>query len=324
MTRTAATRPLLVVNPNAGGGKARRVFPELQPVIERALGECDVVFTERSGHAIELARDASAEGRELVVAIGGDGTLNEVANGVLIAQREGLSRSLSLGAAVGFIGQGTGGDFRRSLGIEHRLDRYLEALASGRTRTVDVGNIRYVDAAGKQVERFFLNVLSAGMGGLVDRYVAEGSRVLGPTVAYYAASLRALGAIERGRVEAKVTSAGAERKERLATYMLAICNGGFFGSGMNIAPMAKIDDGRFEVVCIGGGKLDILTLSRAVYSGAHLGRAGTVHFPCERIALALENAREAGATFLLDCDGEPIGGLPIEVDLVPRALTLRA
>lgn len=323
MTPTVAARPLLVVNPNAGGGKARRVFPELQPVIDRALGECDVVFTERSGHAIELARDAAAEGRELVVAIGGDGTLNEVANGVLIAQRDG-ARARARGAAVGFIGQGTGGDFRRSLGIEHRLDRYLEALASGRTRTIDVGKIRYVDTAGKQAERFFVNILSAGMGGLVDRYVAEGSRLLGPTVAYYAASLRALGAIERGRINAKVTRAGAEREERLATYMLAICNGGFFGSGMNIAPMAKVDDGRFEVVCVGGGKLDILTLSRAVYAGAHLGRAGTVHFPCERIALALENARDAGATFLLDCDGEPIGGLPIEVELVPSALTLRA
>lgn len=314
--------PLLVVNPNAGGGKARRAFPELRPVIERSLGNVDVTFTERPGHGIALARAAAESGRSLIVAVGGDGTLNEVANGVLTAKTRPIGEPGA--TAVGFIGQGTGGDFRRTLAIEHRLDQYLAAISSGRVRHVDVGKIRFVDPSGKPGERYFVNILSAGMGGLVDRYVADASRVFGPTLAYYGASLRALGVIERGRLKARIGEGGAEREEQIGTYLLAICNGRFFGSGMNIAPMADIEDGKFEVVAIGGGKLEVLTLSRAIYSGKHLDRKDTLHFTCDKLALELENARDAGSTFLLDCDGEPIGGLPIEVELERGALTLRA
>lgn len=310
-------RPLLVVNPNAGGGKAKKVFPEIKPVVERALGPVDVVFTERGGHGIALARAAAEEGRSLVVAVGGDGTMNEVASGV-------LSAGVGARTAVGFIGQGTGGDFRRTLGIEHRLDRYVDALAKGTTRAVDAGKVRYVDAAGREAERYFINILSAGMGGLVDRYVADASRLLGPTAAYYGASLRALMTIERGRLRAEVTAGGETRQESISTHMIAICNGRYFGSGMQIAPMAAVDDGKLEVIAIGGNKLALLGLSRAVYSGEHLGRAGTRHFACQRISLTLENAADAAATFLIDCDGEPIGGLPLTVEVLPGALTLRA
>lgn len=315
----SSQRPLLVVNPNAGGGKAKKVFPEIQPIVERALGAVDVAFTERGGHGIELARRGADEGRPLVVAVGGDGTMNEVVNGVLNAGADARART-----AVGFIGQGTGGDFRRTLGIEHRLDRYLEALASGKTRSVDAGKVRYVGTDGKEAERWFVNILSAGMGGLVDRYVADASRLLGPTAAYYGASLRALATIERGRLAASITADGETRDETIATYMIAVCNGRFFGSGMQIAPMAAVDDGKLEVIAIGGNKLALLGLSRAVYSGEHLGRAGTRHFACQRIALTLENAADAADTFLIDCDGEPIGGLPLSIEVVPGALTLRA
>lgn len=326
MSDPSGQLPLLIVNPNAGGGKARRVFPDLRPVIERALGPTDVVFTERSAHGIDLARAAAQEGRKLVVAVGGDGTLNEVANGVLTSHfGGGAAPPEATRTAVGFIGQGTGGDFRRTLGLEHRLDRYLEAIASGRTRAIDVGKIRYRDPRGQSAERYFINILSAGMGGLVDRYVADASRLFGPTLAYYGASLRALANIERGRLKARITEDGTIREETIASYMFAICNGRFFGSGMEMGPMAKPDDGRFEVVSIDGdSKAALLTLSRAIYSGAHLQRSTTRHFGCQRIALELQNAADAAATFLLDCDGEPIGGLPIEVEVVPRVLTLRA
>jgi YegS/Rv2252/BmrU family lipid kinase len=313
-----STRPLLIVNPNAGGGKARRLFPEIRPVVERALGEVDVAFTDQSGHAIELARDAAAAGRTLLVAVGGDGTLNEVVNGVMTAHP-------SARPAIGFIGQGTGGDFRKTLGIEHRLDRYVEAIASGRTRPTDVGWVHYRDRSGEKAHRYFVNILSAGMGGLVDRYVADASRSFGPTLAYFGASLRALGAIERGRLRLRIKNEGQEREERLGTYMIAICNGRYFGSGMNVAPMAEIDDGRLEVVSIGGeGKLAFALTARSIYSGAHLGKRGTVHLPCQRISIELENARDAGESFLIDCDGEPIGGLPIEIEVMPRAVSLRA
>jgi YegS/Rv2252/BmrU family lipid kinase len=311
----AADQPLVVVNPRSGGGRAGRTFGDLRPVIERRLGPVDVSLTTCRGHAIELAREAAQAGRRLVVAVGGDGTLHEVANGVLEA---------GTGAAVGYIGQGTGGDFRRTLGIEHRLDAYVEAIAAGSERRVDVGRVRYRDASGAERSRFFVNVLSAGMGGLVDRYVSDASRALGGKVTYYWASLRALARIRRARLRCDVALDGDRQSRELDSFMIAVCNGRYFGGGMHVAPMAKPDDGRFEVVSLDApNKLAFMAFSSRIYDGKHLSGPGAQHFACDRIAIDLQN-EQARSVFLLDVDGEPLGGLPLEVELVPRALALRA
>jgi YegS/Rv2252/BmrU family lipid kinase len=312
-------RPLLVVNPRSGGGKTAEIFSSMQATIEQALGVADVVFTERTGHAIELAREATTAGRGLVIAVGGDGTFNEVVNGVLEAGGGDRTR-------VGMVGQGTGGDFRKALGIEHRLDRYLDALASGHERKLDIGKLRYKDADGVARERYFVNILSAGMGGLVDRYVAEASRALGGTAAYLGASLKALAQCREGRLRCTSSGPNGEppQERRVRTYMIAICNGQYFGSGMRVAPMAKVDDGLLDVISIGGAsKLAFAMTARSIYSGGHLGKPGTEHWSCKKISIELEN-EDARERFLLDCDGEPIGGMPIDVELVPGAVILRA
>jgi YegS/Rv2252/BmrU family lipid kinase len=311
----SSDRPLVVVNPRSGGGRAGRTFGELRPVIERRLGPLDVSVTASPGHAIALAREAARTGRKLVVAVGGDGTLHEVANGVLEGGGD---------TAVGYIGQGTGGDFRRTLDIEHRLDAYLDAIAAGRERRLDVGRVLYRDTNGEDRRRFFVNILSAGMGGLVDQYVSDASRALGGKAAYYWASLRALATIRRGRLRCDVGLEGEKQNRELDSFMIAICNGRYFGSGMHVAPMAKPDDGRFEVVSLDApNKVALLAFSSRIYDGKHLSSPGVQHFACDRIAIDLQNEPARGV-FLLDVDGEQLGGLPLEVELVPRALTLRA
>ena len=304
-------KPLLVVNPKAGGGKTGRMASEIRAVVEGKLGEVDVVFTERRGNAAEIAERAAREGRELLVAVGGDGTFSEAAHGVL---RGGGKTEL------GIIGQGTGGDFRKTLGLEHRLDRYVEAIASGRTRVVDAGKARFRNREGRDEERYFVNILSAGMGGLVDSYVASGSRALGGTAAYFLASTKALLRVVRGNLRCTIDG----ETVRVSSYMIAICNGRYFGSGMHVAPMALVDDGKLEVVSMDApSKVAFAAFSRKIYDGAHLRAPGVRHFTCEKIDLDLEN-EDARATFLLDVDGEPLGGLPLSVEIVPRALTLRA
>jgi YegS/Rv2252/BmrU family lipid kinase len=310
-------RTLVVVNPRSGSGQAARTFGHVKSVLERRIGPVDLALTERPGHAIELARDAAKGGAELVVAVGGDGTLHEVANGVLDAGK-------GAGTAVGYVGQGTGGDFRRTLGLEHRLDAYVDAIASGRTRSVDAGKLRYRAPDGATRDRWFVNILSAGMGGLVDRYVADTSKALGGKAAYFLASTRALVACRRGRLRCEVTLERERHERRVETFMIAICNGRYFGGGMHVAPMAKLDDGRFEVVSMDApSKLAFAAFSRRIYEGKHLDAPGVQHFACDRISIDLENEGARGV-FLLDVDGEPLGGLPLEVEIVPRALTLRA
>jgi YegS/Rv2252/BmrU family lipid kinase len=308
-------RWLLIVNPAAGGGRAGKTLGELRGIAERRLGGVDVAVTERPGHAVDLARAAAEQGRERIVAVGGDGTLHEVANGVLSAGR-------GSDTAVGFIGQGTGGDFRRTLGITHRLDAYLDALASGRERASDVGALTYRGSDGQERTRWFVNILSAGMGGLVDRYVADTTKAFGAQAAYYVASLRALAVCKRGRLRCTVGLGAESRDARIDTFMIAICNGRYFGGGMHVAPMAAIDDGRFEVVSIdGASKAALLMHSRRIYDASHLSAPGVTHFACDRIAMDIEDESSRGV-FLLDVDGEPLGGLPLDVRLEAKALRL--
>jgi len=312
-------RPLLVVNPRSGRGHTGRTFASMRRTIESELGEVDVAMTTHPGHGIELAREGARAGHRLVVAVGGDGTIHEVVNGLIESGLEGDAR-----ARLGIIGQGTGGDFRRTLGIEHRLDHYLDAIARGGERAIDVGKLRYRAHDGETRERYFVNILSAGMGGLVDRYVADTPRFISGKAAYFLGSLRALVNIRPGRVRVQSSLAGEKGERTLETLMLAICNGRYFGSGMHVAPMAALDDGVFEIVTFGGrSKLVFAASSRKVYDASHLSEKGVTHFRCDHIALELEN-EDAERTFLLDVDGEPLGGLPLEVELLPAAVLVRA
>jgi YegS/Rv2252/BmrU family lipid kinase len=307
--------PLVIANPRCAGGRAGRTIEAVRGVIERRLGRVDLVLTERCGHAIALAANAVRDGRSLVIAVGGDGTLHEVANGVL---------DMGGGAAVGYVGQGTGGDFRRTLGLDHRLDVYVEAIAQGGERSIDVGRVRYRCHEGPVRSRWFINVLSAGLGGLVDRHVMATTKAFGGKAAYFLATLRALAEGKRGRLRCASSLVGVQAQRDLDAYMLAICNGKYFGAGMLVAPMAEPDDARFEVVSMDApSRVAFAGFSRQVYGGRHIGLPGVSHFACDRLTLDLLND-SARSAFLLDVDGEPLGGLPIEVEVVPKALRLRA
>jgi diacylglycerol kinase (ATP) len=309
------TKPLLIVNPRSGGGKTGRTFEAMRGPIERAIGAFDVVFTERGRHAVDLARDAAQAGRETVVAVGGDGAIHEVVNGLMEARAQGSSRT-----RLGIVGQGTGGDFRRTLDLEHRLDRYAAAIAGGRTRAVDVGRFSYTSHDGAPRSSYFVNILSVGIGGLVDQIVAETSKSMGGTVAYFVASFRGLLKSEIGVLEATIGEKGASREEEIKTRSLAICNGRYFGSGMHVAPMAKPDDGLFEVVDLGAAsRLKFMMHSSSIYSGDHLRNPEVRHFRCDRLTLTLKN-RDIADRFLLDVDGEPLGRLPITIELLPAAI----
>jgi diacylglycerol kinase (ATP) len=331
--------PLLIVNPTCGSRTTTKSLPQILGAVERTLGDVAIRYTACRGHAMELAFEGAREGHPLIVAVGGDGTLSEVANGVLRAADppvgaapepadgagpEPPAQEPAASPAVGLINVGTGGDFRRSLGIGAGYERSLEALALGRERFVDVGQAVYSDSEGKETARYFVNVLSAGLGGLVDRYIEEVPGAIGGKAGYYLASLRAVLASKERPVLARVTWQGETREEVIPAYLIAICNGRWFGGGMDIAPMALPDDGRLEVVTITErSKLSLIRKMRLIYDGRHLEVPTVGHFPCERIELSLENKKRE-RTFLLDVDGDPLGSLPLSVEIQPRRLKIRA
>ena len=304
----------LIVNPKSGGGNTGRSFDKIRGPIERALGTCEVHMTSHAGHGIELAKQAADAGADLVIAVGGDGTIHEVVNGLMLAPTGKPKPEL------GIVGQGTGGDFRKTIGLEHRLDKYIEAISSGKKRPIDIGKF----SGGGKDAHHFVNILSVGMGGLVDKYVATAPRALGGKAAYFGATLKALLSAQLGHVKCTVTNDGKTEEHIIRSYMIAICNGRFFGGGMEAAPMAAIDDNAFELVALGAtSKIGFALTSGSIYSGDHIRQPGTVHLRGQKFRLELVN-RSAQDVYLLDVDGEPMGGLPLEIELVPNALTLRA
>src|SRR5262249_1113905 len=141
---------------------------------------------------------------------------------------------------------------------------------------------------GGRTAHYFVNILSVGMGGLVDRYVADAPRLLGGKAAYFGASLKALLNARLGKVRCTVTHGGKTEEHLIASFMIAICNGRYFGGGMKVAPMAELDDGVFEIVALGAtSKLGFAMTSGSIYKGDHIGQAGTVHVRGEKIKLEL-------------------------------------
>jgi diacylglycerol kinase (ATP) len=311
-----SAKPLLILNPKAGATRGKASTEQILRAAEGALGPIDHVLTERPRHATELAQAAAIDGRSVVIATGGDGSIHEVVNGLMRARESGHDQTV-----LGIIGRGTGSDFCKTLGIEPRLERFLSVIAAGHTRAIDVGSFRFADPPGElSSSAYFVNILSVGMGGLVDRYVHESASWLGGTAGYFLASARALLESEIGVLSLEHSLDGETRHETVKTRQIALCNGRYFGSGMHVAPMADPSDGVLEVVDLGAAsKLRFAVDGGAIYKGQHLKNPEVRHFRCRRIRIELKNP-SARHVFLNDADGEPLGGLPIDVSVVPGAL----
>jgi len=321
-------RPLLIANPAAGRGRTGRELRHLIPAVCAAVGQVDVVETTEAGHASRLAAAAAADRRPLVISIGGDGTLSEIADGLLRAARDGATRSgASSLPCVGFVATGTGGDFGRTLGIPGRAADHIAVLAAGAERTVDVARARFPGGDGTPCERWWINVLSAGVGGLVDRYSATTPAFLSGRLSYAQATLRGIVMCRRVRLRCRAVLPGGETVERVVdSHAVVICNGRTFGGGMNIAPMARPDDGLLEVIILETRtRLRLIAKLGTVYKGTHLSEPGVSHFSCRSLELTPLGAAPSGRqVFPLDVDGDPLGDVPLSVTVVPGALRIRA
>jgi diacylglycerol kinase (ATP) len=329
-------RPLVIANPAARRGRTRGEIEAIVTALQARIGAVDLALTEHAGHATELATRARAEGRALVIGVGGDGVLSEVINGLL--RRPDASDTAGTAAAaspaaetlptLGIVAAGTGGDFGRSLGIAPERTAYLDAIAGGRTRLVDLGRAYFVGSDGLAVERYFVNVLSAGIGGLVDRYTAAMPAAVPGRAAYGAATVGAVVTCRRRRILCRATLADGSALERvLTTYAVVIANGHTFGGGMKVAPAARVDDGLLDVILIETPtKLTMLRHFLSIYRGEHLTKPGVSAFACTKVELRAADGGQSGAGdfFPLDVDGDALGDVPLTVEVSPARLRVLA
>jgi YegS/Rv2252/BmrU family lipid kinase len=308
------SKVLVVANPASGAGATARRLPEIERALRRHGIAYELAATQRPGHAAEIAASATGRGADVVAVVGGDGTMNEVVQSFLAPDG-----STVTGADLAVIPSGSGGDFRKTIGLSGAIDEAVARIRFGRRRPCDLGVLELTTHDGTPRTHAFLNIASFGVGGLVDEIVNRTPKWMGGKAAFFLGSLRATLAYRNAPVRVKIDG---EPFYEGPIFNVAIANGRFFGGGMKIAPHAEIDDGRFEVIALGDlSKKEVVTMSSKIYAGAHLGEKGVT---VGAGAVVEAEPVHAWANVLLDVDGETPGKLPIRASVRKHALHLRA
>ncbi len=305
-------KTFLVVNPNSANGATGRRFADIAIAVRDAVGHFEHAFTTKPMEAAQLARKALEQGYECVVAVGGDGTINEVINGFFDGDRP-----VRESAVLGVIPRGTGGDFRKSFGWSTDLKEAANRLKGDQSRPLDVGRVSFTGNDGREAQRYFANIASLGVSGQVDYEVNNSSKALGGKLSFAVGSLKAMLKYHDRRVRMSLDD---KPPHEVMVTTLAVANGQYFGGGMWVAPDARPDDGQFDVTLWSGYKLqDFVLKANSMYSGSHVNLPGTTRYKARKI----HTDPVDGADVLLDIDGEQPGRLPATVEILPAAVRLK-
>jgi diacylglycerol kinase (ATP) len=302
-----------IVNSKGNFGTARKRLQQLVAALRShpLFKPAELKFTSSPGHAVELTRHALTQGADVILSIGGDGTHNEVVNGFF--DRNG--RLVSPHAKLAVLHLGTGGDFRKSLEIGVSAGDAIRSLVEGTPCPIDIGLIRYIDLNGRQTQRYFVNIASFGISGIIDN-LSHDQRFarLGGKVAFLLATLRAFRHYRNAPMRIK-TDRDPELEQPVCAFVVA--NGRFFGGGMTVAPHAVLDDGLFDAVCLGDFKLvDFLLRGHRLYSGTHLSMEKVW---MRRVRTVSVHARDPVS---IDIDGDGLGYTPAEITVAPQRISV--
>ena len=235
--------------------------------------------------------------------VGGDGSVNEVVNGI-------AGRDVELAV----VARGTGWDFVRTYGIPRGIDDAARVALHGSVRTIDAGHVTYRTWAGEEGESKFANIASAGMSGAIAQRANETTKALGGKASYLWATLAVFARWQNGEV--RVTVDGEER--RAPMHDVVIANGRYFGGGMMMLPEAEPDDGLFDVLTIGDlTKRDLLVTLPKTYRGRHLPH------PKAEVLRGATVTVDADAPLPIELDGEQPGTTPARFEVLPGALRVR-
>jgi YegS/Rv2252/BmrU family lipid kinase len=304
-----AFRSFVILNPASAAGATGRRWDRIARLLHSSLGDFEHAATQKPCDARTLARAALRDGFEMVVSVGGDGTLNEVVGGFF----EG-SVAVAPEAVLGVVALGTGCDFGRTID-QTDLESACARLGGRETRSIDVGVARFTGHDGATTSRIFINVASFGCGGLVSHLVSPRLKAVSGKLAFTLATLRAL-AVYRDQV---VTLEFDDLPPRsLAITNCALGNGRFFGAGMQVAPTALLDDGELDVTIWSGFRLmDFIRKRHTLYDGSHVREPGAQVLRCRRAIATSES------TVLLELDGESVGRLPVQLEVLAGAIRLK-
>jgi diacylglycerol kinase (ATP) len=298
----------LIVNPQAGRGKVGSALADLRRALDGQGLDHDVVETTADpGSATRAARQALDEGCEYLVAVGGDGTVHEVVNGMFEDDEP-----VSPRAILAVVGAGSGCDFIRTFGLSLPFERLAKHMATETIQPIDVGKVTYVDAAGNEATRLFANIAEVGYGAECVRKAARYPRFMG-RFRYLFAAYGAIRAMERP--ETRVVLGHTEVTKPIVNVVAA--NAQFFGGGMKVAPRALPDDGRYNVQLYTGPKHQVFTLTQKIYRGEHLPNPEIAEYQSPFVRV------HPTSPLPVEADGEYLGTTPATFTLLEKRLRLK-
>jgi YegS/Rv2252/BmrU family lipid kinase len=288
-----AEHTLAIVNPAAGDGAGARAGAGLARELEPSGFKVEIVQTPAPGEAARIAREAAADGCRTVIAVGGDGTANEIANGLV-----------GTGTALALYPIGSGNDFARALGYPRRRRDIARFLAGARRRIIDVGEVN---------GRIFVNAAGVGIDGHVAERIEASARVVGPVLGYFVGALVSIATYRPQPMRLNIDGQTLEGRN----LVVVAANGTHFGSGMHVAPRAKVDDGLFDIVVAGDlGRWASLVALAKLYRGTHVNGRDIVAFRGRSLDVELERELPTQA------DGEPMRARSLTVRMRPGELTV--
>ncbi len=289
----------------AGARSTQRRWPDISRLLQYIGLSFDFAYTEGIGHAIELAKAAAGNGYRYVVAVGGDGTVHEVANGI-------LSSGGAKETTLGVVSTGTGGDFARSLGIPRKYEPACSTLIAHRQSQVDVGEVEYM-RNGRKEKRYFINGAGIGFDAAVVENIERSIKHFHGTIPYVLGLLRTL--VCYHNKSATITTGSKQEKTNIVTMVVA--NGAYFGGGMKVAPSADLHDGKFDIMTVHDlSKLGLLHAFPRIYKGTH------VTHPKVNMNQVIEISVETSERAAVQADGEYLGEGPASFRIIPAALTV--
>jgi len=295
----------IVVNPASAAGKTYRRLPEIVRALERGLDRrCSFALTRSPGDALRLGAEAVASGTPVLIAVGGDGTIHEVVNGMM-----GASGGGPPGTALGIVSSGSGQGFALSLGLPRDIGEQIAIIAGGRTRSVDLGLVTTAP-----FRRYFINECQIGIGADVVRKTSRRQKTAGGLLAYGAATVSA---IFSSRNVPLTLHLDGEHFPRSMVLGLSVGNGRLTGGGMSLTPLARLDDGLLDLLLIRGQSLaSRLRSFPRIYTGGYLHDRRFSSRTFRHMEVCSSEPVAVAA------DGEIIGQVPCTVAIVPSALRL--
>ena len=299
-------RAVLVCNVRSGRGGVGKALPEVEAALRERGLDYEIRRTERPGHATEIAREVVSSGGRFVVAMGGDGTVHEVVNGMLEDDK-----AVNPEAVLGVVAAGTGSDFIKTFGLPADPRAATRHLDGGESFLIDVGKITYVDE-GRESVRYFANIAEAGLGAECVATAARLPRWLGPTV-----YLVAFWITMRKHKAAHAAVDVVDRTYEGPMNNLVVANGQFFGGGMKIAPKAAPTDGLLDIQVEHARKREAIAMMPKVFKGEHVPHPDIEEY--KRVKCSIS----ADRPLLIEADGEVLGRTPATFEILPEAIALK-